>query len=188
MSHKHKWLNKIVWLNFLEKLNLTQNCLQKQHNKYSYQICLWLIVHHQHIQSIFYKGTSHWWFIGKIDNFIWKLSWYLSDLLFFFLLSDINIWYCFLLFVVTVIAVFDLFFVICCNICFFLFVVTVIAAAFHAQIFFNCSSSLWWISKWYLLFVPSLDWDSTSQMEIMKQCIPQNNLFQQMTMLQYWVY
>ena len=104
MRHKHKWLNKIVWLNFLKKLNLTQNCFQKQHNKYSYQICLWLIVHHQHMQSIFYKGTSHWWFIGKIDNFIWKLSWYLSDLLFFFLLSDINIWYCFLLFVVIVIV------------------------------------------------------------------------------------
>ena len=131
MRHKHKWLNKIVWLNFLKKLNVTQNCLQKQHNKYSYQICLWLIVHHQHMQSIFYKGTSHWWFIGKIDNFIWKLSWYLSDLLFFFLLSDINIWYCFLLFVVTVIAIFDLFFVICCNICFLLFVVIVIVAAFH---------------------------------------------------------
>ena len=115
--------------------------------------------------DIFYKGTSHWWFISKIDNFIWRLSWYMSDFWFFFLLIDINIWYCFLL-----------------------FVVTVIAAAFHAQMFLYCSSSLWWMSKWYLSFVLSLNWDSALQMEIMKQCIPQNNIFEEMTMPQYWVY
>ena len=82
-----------------------------------------------------------------------------------FFLSDSNIWYCFMY-----------------------FVMTLIAAAFHVQIFFNCSNFFWWMSKWYLSFVPSLKWDSASQMEIMKQCIHQNNLFQQMIMLQYWVY
>ena len=116
-------------------------------------------------KSIFYKGTSHWWFIGKIDNFIWKYSWYMSDLWFFFFLSDSNIWYCILY-----------------------FVVTLIAAAFHGQMFFDCSNSLWWISKWYLSFVPSLSWDSASQIEIMKQCILQKNLLQQMTMLQNLIY
>ena len=37
------------------------------------------------------------------------------------------------------------------------------------------------MSKWYHLFVLSLKWDS--QIEIIKQCIPQNILFQQMTVL-----
>ena len=44
------------------------------------------------------------------------------------------------------------------------------------------------MSKSYLWFVPSLKWDSASQTEIMKQCVPQNNLFQQITMLQYGVH
>ena len=76
-----------------------------------------------------------------------------------FSFSDSNIWYYFLY-----------------------FVVTVITAAFHAQIFFNCSNSLWWMSKWYLSFAPSLNCDAASQIEIMKQCTAQN-IFQQMTML-----
>ena len=54
--------------------------------------------------------------------------------------------------------------------------------------FFNCCNFLWWMSKSYLWFVPSLKWDSASQTEIMKQCVPQNNLFQEITMLQYGVY
>ena len=74
-------------------------------------------------KSIFYKETSHWWFTSKIDNFVWKYAWYISDLLFFFFLSDNNIWSWFLYFVVSLIVV-----------------------AFHAQIFFNCSNSLWWMS------------------------------------------
>ena len=47
--------------------------------------------------------TLNYWFVGKIDNFIWKYSWYMSDLLFSFLLSDRNIWRCFLYFMVTLI-------------------------------------------------------------------------------------
>ena len=62
------------------------------------------------------------------------------------------------------------------------------AAAFQAQMFSNCYNFLWWMSKWYLPFVLSLKWDWALQMEIMKQCIPQNKLFQQLIMLQYWVY
>ena len=54
--------------------------------------------------------------------------------------------------------------------------------------YFNCYNFLWWMSKWYHLFVVSLKWDSASQIEIVKQRIPQNNIFQQMTLLQYWVY
>ena len=105
---------------------------------------------------------SRWWFIGKIDNFIWKYS---CQTYCFFFLSDSSIWYCFLY-----------------------FVVTLIAAAFYPHMFVNRSNFLWRMSKWYLSSVPSLKWGSTSQMEIMKECVPQNNLFQQMTMLQYWVY
>ena len=101
-------------------------------------------------------------FFDKIKNFIWKYSWYISDLMFFSFFSDS--WYLILF-----------------------FVLTLIAAVFHAQMFFNCSNSLRWLSNWYISFVPSLNWDSVSQMEIMKQCIPQNNLFQQMTMLQCWL-
>ena len=41
------------------------------------------------------------------------------------------------------------------------------------------------IPKLYLSFVPSLNSDSASQMEMMKQRIPQSNPFQQVTMLQY---
>ena len=82
-------------------------------------------------KGIFCKGTSHWWFIGKIDNFIWKYSWYISDELFFFLLSDINIWY---------------FFVIYCN---------CNSSSFSCSNVFNCFNSLWWMRKWYLSFVPS---------------------------------
>ena len=89
----------------------------------------------------------------------------MSDLLFFFFLSDRNIRYCFLY-----------------------FLATLIAASFHVQMLLKYSNSLCWISEWYLSFLPSSNWDSASQIEIMKQCIPQNNLFQQMTMLQYWAY
>ena len=142
-------------LQFLKKVNVTQNCHQKKYNKCSYQISLWIVVYHYHLQKFF----------GKIDNFVWKYSWYKKDLMFFLSLCNINIWYCFLL-----------------------FVVTIIATGFHAQMFFNCSNSSLWMSMWYLSFVPSLNWDSASQLEIMKQYIPQNNNFQQMTRLQYQVY
>ena len=45
-------------------------------------------------KSIFYNWncTLNYCFIEKVDNLIWKLSWYKSDLLFFFLLSYSNIW------------------------------------------------------------------------------------------------
>ena len=69
-------------------------------------------------KSIFHKETSNWSFIGKIDSFIRKYFWYMLDFFCFFL-SDSNIWYRFLY-----------------------FVVTLIAAVFHAQMFFNCSNSL----------------------------------------------
>ena len=163
LSHKHKWLNKIVCFSFLK--NSTWHKIFSRNSSISIPVkfvCDSLYITFIY-KDIFYKETSHWCFIGKINNFIWKYSWYTSNLLSFFLLSDINTWYCFLL-----------------------FVVTVIAAAFHGQMFFNRSNSLWWMGKWYLSFVPSLNWDSTSQMEIMKQSIPQNNLFQQMTTLQYY--
>ena len=79
------------------------------------------------------KGTSHWWFIGKIDIFI------LVYVRLNFLFSQ---WQHYLML-------------------FLYFVVTLIAAVFHAQMSFNCSNSLWWVSEWYLSLVPSLNWDST---------------------------
>ena len=112
---------------------------------------------------VFYKGISHWWFTSKIDNFIWKYSCHTSPVtpvLFFSV-----IWYCFLF-----------------------LVVTLMAATFNAQKFLNCSNFFWWMIKLYLLFVPSLKWGSILQIEIRKQCRPQNNLFHQVTMQQYWVY
>ena len=67
---------------------------------------------------------------------------------------------------------------------FFLYLV-----AFHTQIFLmDLISYVEWYFSWYFPFVPSVNWDLASQMEIMKQCIPEKSLFQQMTMLQYWVY
>ena len=70
MRHKHKWLNKMACYNVLKNETYAQNYLQKQCNKYSYQICLWLIVYHHHLQKYFCKWTSCWWFIGEINNFI----------------------------------------------------------------------------------------------------------------------
>ena len=48
----------------------------------------------------FFKGTSHWWFIG---NFIWIYSMHMPDIFLLFFLSDSNIWYCFLYFMVNLI-------------------------------------------------------------------------------------
>ena len=60
---------------------------------------------------------------------------------------------------------------------FLYFVATIVAAAFHAQMFFNCSNFLWWLSKWHLSFVASLNSDSASPIEILKQCIPAKQSF-----------
>ena len=61
---KHKWLNKIVCFNFFKDQNYTQNCLRKHYNKYSYQICLWLVEYHHHLQTNFLQRnfilTVHW--------------------------------------------------------------------------------------------------------------------------------
>ena len=65
ISEKTETIHKIGSQN-----SYTQNCPQKHYNKYSYQICLSLVVYHHHLQNIFYKRASHWWFIGGNDIFI----------------------------------------------------------------------------------------------------------------------
>ena len=105
-------------LQFFKKLKLYTKLSPQTVQKYSYRICLTVVIYIIY-KSIFHKGTSHWWFIGKIDNFIWKYFWYMSDFLFFFLL----------------IAIFDTLFL--------YFAVTLVAAHFHAQTFLNCSNSLY---------------------------------------------
>ena len=123
---------------------------------------MWLVVYHRHLQKYFFTEEPH------INGSLVKLI-NLSENT-----PGIYLAYSFSSF--SVIVIFDA------------IVVTLIAAAFHAQMFFNCFNSFWWMSKWYLSFVPQLNWDSALEIKIMKQWIPQNNLFQQMTMLQYWVY
>ena len=129
-------------LQLIKKLKLYTKLPLGQYNMYSYQSFSWLVVYHHNLQNL-YKGSSYLCFICKIGNFIWKYS--CQSYCFFSQWS--NIWYLF--------------------VC----VVILIAAAFHAQMFFNCSNFLLWMSEWYLLFVPSLKWDLASQMEIIKQCL-----------------
>ena len=144
MRHKHKWLNEIVWFDFLKKTKIIHK-IASRNSTIGIPIKS-LCISPSSTKVFYYNRTSHSWFIGKISYFLWKYFWFMRDFFSFFL-SNSKIWYCFLY-----------------------FVTTLVAAAFHAQIFFNCSNSWWWMSKWYLSFVPSLKW------EIMKKYIPQNNL------------
>ena len=84
----------------------------------------------------------------------------------FFFLSDNSIWYCFLY-----------------------FVMTLIAAAYDAQMFFNCFNPYDnWVNDTFRLYYHQIQTHHYKWNSLSNGYKKNNKLFQQMTMLQYWVY